>query len=145
MDKDSRFRQVTYGKVIVHSEKNVMIKRKKRVIKSVIILFVLVVLVFSLVYQLFYSMDHLPKGDIMGSFESPDQSYAVNMYLYNGGATSSYAVRGELIITQTGKRKNIYWKYKEEKSVVIWINDSMVSINGIILDVTRDRWDWKNQ
>lgn len=89
----------------------------------------------------FFDMDRLPKGAKIGSYTSPNGIYIVNAYICGGNATTGEAVRCELV--NGTKSKNIYWKYKESSVECNWISDTVVEINGIQLDVTRDTYDWR--
>ena len=92
----------------------------------------------------FFSMHHLPKGELLTEVESPEGQYTVRAYLTNGGATVSYAVRGEVIYHEKkNKTKNIYWQYREENADIVWIDDHNVSFNGIELDVRKDVYDYR--
>ena len=92
-------------------------------------------------YRFFVSMVTLPKGELICTSESPSGEYIVNMYLTNGGATTDYAVRGELV--EGSKKKNIYWQYHEDSADVSWIGEHEVNINGVVLDVRHDVYDYR--
>ena len=77
----------------------------------------------------------------MDTYVSPDGTYMVNMYLCNGGATVDFAVRGELV--EGEKEKNIYWEYHKYNAKVEWKDEYTVCINGRILDVRYDTYDWR--
>jgi hypothetical protein len=119
-------------------------KNRKRIWEKAAILTIIAMAIYALIFRLFISMDYLPKGDLMGSFESPDRTYVVNMYLTNCGATCAYAVRGELIDSARSTKRNIYFKYKEQRAEVTWLDADTVVINGIELDVPHERYDWRN-
>lgn len=106
-----------------------------------------IVLVLALTMNyFFFSMHHLPKGELLTEVESPGGQYTVKAYLTNGGATVSYAVRGEVVYhDKKEKKKNIYWQYREEKAEIVWLDDQNVSINGIELDVRKDVHDYRKQ
>lgn len=92
------------------------------------------------------SLNHLPKGELLTETVSPNGDYSLNIYLINGGATVSYAVKGEVVYRKKkDKRKNIYWQYREETADVIWIDQYTVSINGVQLDVRKDVYDYRRQ
>lgn len=96
------------------------------------------------VYWAFYSMSRLPKGELINEVKSPNGTYTVKAYLANGGATVSYAIRGELNFNRANKRpKNIYWNYREDKAIIEWIDDNTVIINGHELDVLREKYDFR--
>ena len=113
----------------------------KKLLGFLLTLVVLGVIVCVIVYHFFFSMNNLPSGELIFSAESPNGQYTINLYLVNGGATTDYAVRGELC---DGKQtKNIYWQYHEHRSNVSWIGEHEVEINGITLDVRSDIYDWR--
>ena len=74
---------------------------KKKVISTLII--IVIFFVYG-VYGAFYDMSRLPKGDIISEQESPNGTYTVKAYLTNGGATVSYAIRGELNFNNSRKK-----------------------------------------
>ena len=86
-------------------------------------------------------MSRLPKGEFLAASVSPGGEYTVNLYLCDGGATTDYSIRGEVV--SEGKVRNIYWQYKEDSGVVYWESDTVVNINGISLDVCKDTYDWR--
>lgn len=103
-------------------------------------------LIGYVVYWAFFDLNRLPTGEYITEATSPDGKYTLVAYVTNGGATTSYAVRGELIFNQEGgKAKNIYWNYKEESADIKWLDHDTVTINGHSLDVPRDKFDYRNQ
>ncbi|AMA74780.1 hypothetical protein ACH33_14585 [Aneurinibacillus sp. XH2] len=96
-------------------------------------------------YSLFYSMSNLPKGDFIKKVDSPDKNYTIQMYIVNGGATVSTAVRGELITNKKGTKKNIYWDYKTSDTNVKWLDNDTVSINGHEINVEKDVYDFRRK
>lgn len=56
------------------------------------------------VYWAFFDMDRLPTGDYLSEKKSPDGVYTLKAYVTNGGATTSFAVRGELVLNNKGKK-----------------------------------------
>ncbi|MBM7562950.1 DUF5412 family protein, partial [Fusibacter tunisiensis] len=93
---------------------------------------------------LFFDINRIPEGELIDQIESPSGEYSLSIYLVNGGATVSYAIRGELAYNQLNKMsKNIYWNYKEETALVKWIDNNTVDINGHIIDVRYQVYDWR--
>lgn len=91
-------------------------------------------------------MNRLPTGDYLTEETSPDGNYTIKAYLTNGGATTSFAIRGELVFNnRKNKEKNIYWNYREETANIEWINNDTVIINGKTLNVPNDKFDFRNQ
>ncbi|WP_445489825.1 DUF5412 family protein [Niallia sp. 03133] len=60
----------------------------------------------------------------------------------NGGATTSYAVRGELNFNND-KPKNIYWQYRVETASIKWLDNDTVIVNNVELDVPNDTYDYR--
>lgn len=89
-------------------------------------------------------MGRLPKGSLISEVQSPNGTYAIKAYITNGGATTSYAIRGELIYNNIKKKpKNIYWNYREDKAIIEWVDDDTVIINGHELDVPNEKFDFR--
>lgn len=92
----------------------------------------------------FFSMDALPKGELIYSLQSPDKSYTFNAYLCNGGATVDYSIRGEVVDNKTNEKKNIYWDYHVNMVKAKWKDDDTIIINEKeIEDVKNDIYDYR--
>ncbi len=116
--------------------------KKKIVVIAVVIISVLILGG----YWAFFDMNRLPKGELISQAESPNGTYTVKAYLSDGGATTSYAVRGELNFNKSKRKpKNIYWAYRLEKAHIEWIDDETVSINGQTLKVPNERYDFRRK
>lgn len=98
------------------------------------------------VYWAFFDMNRLPTGEYLTEETSPNGEYTLKAYVTNGGATTSYSVRGELVFNEKfNKTKNIYWNYREDTANIIWEDNNTVVINGHTLDVPNDKFDFRNQ
>lgn len=96
-------------------------------------------------YWIYYDMNRLPTGEYLTEQTSPDGTYTLKAYVINGGATTSLAVRGELVFNnENNKIKNIYWNYKEETANIEWKDDDTVVINGHTLNVPKDKFDFRS-
>lgn len=96
------------------------------------------------VYWLFFDWSRF-KQELITESISPEGTYTVNAYLYNGGATTSYVVLGELVFNEENKKsKKIYWQYKEENAVIEWIDDDTVLINGVQLELPHETYDYRD-
>ncbi len=42
-----------------------------------------------------------------------------------------------------GNTRNIYWNYRESEADIEWTDDVTVSINGIVLNVEIDKYDYR--
>lgn len=124
---------------------------KKKVYKTVFMTIGVVGLLFVGVlgygvYLAFFDMSRLPIGEYLTEESSPDGKYTFKAYVVNGGATTSYTVRGELVFNQKNRNaKNIYWNYKEDSADIKWLDNDTVLINGHSLDVPKDKFDFRNQ
>ncbi|MEG0473350.1 MAG: DUF5412 domain-containing protein [Solibacillus sp.] len=116
-------------------------------IKGLIIVVLLFVTLAAYgVYWAFFSMNHLPTGEYLTEETSPNGEYTLKAYVTNGGATTSFAVRGELVFNEKrNKTKNIYWNYREEEANIKWTDNDTVVINGHSLEVPHDKFDFRNQ
>ena len=78
--------------------------------------------------------------------QSPAGTYTLKSYRTDGGATTSYAIRGELNFNAENKKpKNIYWEYRVENAEVEWLDEDTVMINGVQLDVPDEKYDFRRK
>ena len=122
-------------------------KKLNKLLKVFIIGSLLIVgLVGYGVYWAFFDMNRLPTGEYLTEETSPNGKYTLKAYVTNGGATTSYSVRGELVFNdKDNKTKNIYWNYREESANISWTDNNTVIINGHTLDVTKEKFDFRRQ
>lgn len=84
--------------------------------------------------------------DFLTEVASPDGTYSVKAYLVNGGATTSFSIRGELVYHKENKKtQNLYWNYREGAANIHWIDQKTVVINDHTLDVLKDKYDFRKQ
>ena len=122
------------------------VKRKKIVTISLIVGILLMGGIGYGIYWAFFDMDRLPTGEYLTEETSPDGTYTIRAYRNNGGATTSYSIRGELVFNKNNsKTKNIYWNYREDTAEIEWIDNDTVIINGHTLEVPNERFDFRNQ
>ncbi|MGF7128420.1 hypothetical protein J2T56_003153 [Natronobacillus azotifigens] len=122
-------------------------KVKKTILKFLCIgSLIFVALIGYGVYWAFFDMNRLPTGDYLTEETSPDGTYTLKAYVTNGGATTSYAIRGELVFNNNNNRtKNIYWNYREETANITWLDDDTVVINGHTLHAPNDTFDFRRE
>lgn len=117
--------------------------------KLIIMLLLLLLLLtpIYLIYRFFFSMGSLPKGELLYKVDSPTNEYTINIYIVRGkNVTVSDSIRGELVFNNRIKfSKNIYWQYRQSWVDVIWLDNYIVNINGVILDVRRDVYDFRKK
>lgn len=121
---------------------------KRKILIRVLTALSVIILLFGYgVYHFFYSMNSLPKGEFLCESTSPQGTYTVKLYV-SITALSSDAIRGELINNETGKSKNIYWEYSRyirRYNEITWESDNVVIINGKMLNVKKDIYDFRRK
>lgn len=118
-------------------------KKKALIVISLFPLFFIALISYGF-YWAFFDMNRLPKQELIAEVKSPDGAYTVKAYLANGGATTSFAVLGELNFNNDKRRpKNIYWNYREDYADIKWIDNNTVTINGHKLDVPYQTFDFR--
>lgn len=74
---------------------------------------------------------------------SPNKIHTVEAYRLNGGATTAYSIN--VYLTDNNKKKLIYTKYREYKADINWIDDNIVTINEIMLDLSKNEvYNWRD-
>jgi hypothetical protein len=96
----------------------------------------LLIAVFLLIFCLL-----IPASkDLIAQYPSEDGNHELNVYLGDGGATTSWTtiaeVRGKGILF----KRVIYVQGDCKTAEVVWINDHTVRINGIALDIFQGRY-----
>ena len=104
----------------------------------------MITLIIIVVFCCFSSCNMLPKGELIKSVESPSKVYTINAYLCDGGATVDFAVRCEVVNNDSKDCRDIYWDYHISDAEIIWINDEEAEINGHVLKVWSDYYDYRN-
>lgn len=132
-----------------HKDEVVEFEKKRLYIKLLNGLLIVGLAFFSLlgygVYWAFFDMNRLPTGDYLTEETSPNGNYTLKAYVTDGGATTSYSVRDELVFNEKdNKTKNIYWNYREDTANIFWTDNNTVIINGHTLDVPSDKFDSTN-
>ena len=64
--------------------------------KAIIAAMITIALAGYAIYWAFYDMSRLPTGELISEVQSPGGTYTLKSYRTDGGATTSYAIRGEL-------------------------------------------------
>jgi len=117
--------------------------RKVLIVLGVWLLFIASIIGYG-VYWLFFDWSRF-KQELIAESTSPDGTYTVNAYVSDGGATTSYTVLGELLFNKENKKsKKIYWQYRENAADISWVDDDTVKINGVILDVPNETYDYRD-
>ena len=110
----------------------------KHIRYKVILALVTIVLTLTSCDIVIGNLDSISKGDYLGSFNSPDDHYTLSVYHGSGGATVDYSILCELVDNISHIKRNIYYAYHESNAEVVWYSNSVVSINGRKLDVSKN-------
>lgn len=89
-------------------------------------------------------LSNLPEGELIESSVSPNGDYTVNAYLCDGGATTDFAIRCEVVNAETNECRNIYWNYHQSDVTLEWETDEVIIISGVRLNVLTDEYDWRD-
>jgi hypothetical protein len=97
-----------------------------------------VIVSFLLSFVLFIGVLRLLiiSEELIDTTDSPNHHYTINIYLTNGGATTSLGVLGKLD-GPLWFEKTIYDDYEMDRAEVEWLNDYTVSINNHILNLEK--------
>ena len=118
---------------------------KKRLIKVGIIFLILMSSLTGCIYYKFFSLQGVPKGELIRKVESPNGEYVVKTYFHYGGSLSLDAARGELINVQTNRKRNIYWNYPDADPYIVWIDNDTIKIGNQTLNVNKgETYDWRD-
>lgn len=80
----------------------------------------------------------------LNSYSSPTGQYCLEAYRTEPGATVDFSIK--VYNTKDNHKTLIYNCYHEYTANIIWIDNSKVSINGKILDLSKNEtFDWKRE
>ena len=114
---------------------------KKVCVILVVIAFIItaVNLVFSFGDTFFYGIEDLPEGEFLYSSLSPSGEKTLKIYRVKSNLGNG--VRGELVtLKENGgmEESNIFWCTDIENAVTGWVDDSVVKINNIKIDTSKN-------
>jgi len=120
-------------------------KIKKTKGKALIIIFSMLIIIIGFGYWKFFSLQGVPKGELIQTVKSPDGKYLIKTYFHNAGSLSADAVRGELVNLNTDSAENIYWNYPDADPYIEWLNKDSVRIGDQTLDISKkETYDWRD-
>lgn len=92
--------------------------------------------VYIVVNNVFLDISDVPKGTKQESFDSPDDTMLIEVYLVESNMGNAVRVAK----TENNKTENIFWQTNVSKATITWPlnNDEKIMINGIVLDLTKD-------
>ena len=77
--------------------------------------------------------------ELISTSVSPNNTYQLQAYLVNGGATTSFTVKVYRVNDNPlFNKKLIYSKYREVEAEIKWIDDKNVEKNGVVLNLEKD-------
>ena len=115
-------------------------KKAKKILLAGTAVILLTVLLF-LYYM--YDIQSIEGQTMLSQLTSPQGTYTAAAYLNNGGATTSFAVLVRVTDNRTGKQRNVYWQYKCQEAEMEWESDTVITVNGVTLDVVKDAYDFR--
>jgi len=124
-----------------------IIKGLSKILGFILLFFIFTILfLVAVINYFFFNIDRLPDGEFLSEEVSPSGIYTVRTYISNPHSTVAPAVRGEVIYHNTfDTKRNIYWTYRIEEGKIEWISKHDVSINGRVLDVRKDEYDFRKK
>lgn len=106
-----------------------------------LVIFLLIMLWLGSVLKLGISQNGTPETLIDSSI-SPDGKYTLEAYKTESGATVDFSIK--VYIRTDHSKQLIYNAYHEYNVEIEWISNSQVSINGKILDLSKNEtFDWR--
>lgn len=102
-----------------------------RALYTIAAVLMLVNMILSIRDSVNVSIDELPQGQKVYSVNSPDGLKTLN--IYSVGNSLGNAVRGELYYGN--ETRNVYWQTGLDNVESMWLDDTSVSINGVVLNV----------
>ncbi len=92
----------------------------------------MVLSLFLLMIGMFFSEGY----QLINKTHSPDNSYTINLYRTNGGATTSFGIKG-VLNGPLWFKKTIYFQDRMAQADVEWKNNNTVSINNHLLNLKK--------
>lgn len=114
--------------------------KKIRINKKWIILIIIIIVI---IYNWIYNIESVSNGEYLDSLNSFDGIYTLKAYFIDGGSLSGDEIRVELVNNKNYKKKNIYLDYPKSTVNMKWIDENTVDINGKILNINDDTYDWR--
>ncbi|WP_255288874.1 DUF5412 family protein [Bacillus cereus] len=94
-----------------------------------------------------YTVGRIRSGKALTNSLHPYPLGHCQNFVLNSGATTSFAVRGELVFNHRKyfKTKNVYWNYREDTAKIVWQDNDTVIINGHTLNIPEDTYDFRRE
>ena len=117
-------------------------------VNTIITLMSVIIVLFNVIFfvkdSFFYNLNDLPEGEFLYSSMSPNGAYVIKSYYYPGTDSLSNGIRCELVDLSDETSRNIYWQTGTDTSFTSWSANTIININGVMIDVTSDyTYDWR--
>ncbi len=101
------------------------------------------IIIISIYIALLFTGCFYNNEELLLTSTSPNNTYTIEAYKVNGGATVDFFIKVYLI--EDGKKNLIYNKYHDYNAEIMWLNDNIVLINDIKLDLSKsETYDWRD-
>lgn len=121
-------------------------KKKILSLLRISVVFIILLVISISIYKIhktYTSIDGIKGEEFIERKKSPNGRYEVEAFRNNGGATTDYALLVVLSDLKKGSKKNIFWDYHCDQSKMEWLSNDTVDINGIVLKVPNDVYDYR--
>ena len=121
-------------------------KRAIVIISAVVLIVLLVLLLRAYILPILRISNSQTndKETLLMVSQSPDGKYSLEAYRTEPGATVDFSIR--VYVANNNKKKIIYDAYHEYEAEIVWLDNTTVSINGKLLDISQgERYDWRKQ
>ena len=116
----------------------------KKIKNKSLIAFLSVILVLGLGINLVLK-NFSPEEKLISTTESENGKYTIEAYLIEGGLTVDDTVKCYLKTENKFGEKMIYNDYHIDYADINWIDDSTVNINGHVLNLPNDKYDFRDE
>ncbi len=123
-----------------------MKNRKQK--NNILAIFFIIILVLISVYiknNFIYNINKIKTGEYIEELSSPNNEWTIKSYLIKGDSLIADCTRVELVNNKTNEKKNIYYGYRENEVIMVWIDNKTVEINDIVLNIHKDTYDWRKE
>jgi len=123
-----------------------MKNRKQK--NNILAIFFIIILVLISVYiknNFIYNINKIKTGEYIEELFSPNNEWTIKSYLIKGDSLIADCTRVELVNNKTKEKKNIYYGYRENEVIMVWIDNKTVEINDIVLNIHKDTYDWRKE
>lgn len=117
-------------------------KKRKNIFLTIVVVLIVTLLIVIVSFFANFTSSHSKETFLLTSI-SPNGEFILNAYRNEPGATTDFSVK---VYLKNGKsEKLIYDAYHEKDVDIIWIDDSIVQINGRELNIQKkEKYNWRS-